>query len=681
MSKAAAHVQLKAIPKNLLRGIVLPAITAFLAFSSVAGESSLAELKQLSLESLALVRVDTVVGASKHEQKISQAPANVTILTADDFKFHGWRTLGDALRSVSGLVVTYDRSYGFLGIRGFNRPGDYSGRALVTVNGHRLNDAMYDTTAVDHDFILDVDLIERIEIIRGPGSTLYGNNAFFGVVNIVTRRGADVRGAEVSGSYGSFDTYTSRLTYGNRFTNGVEFLLSGSLYDTTGDPHLRYPEFSSVNNGVARNMDDGWARNVFGQISWKHLSFEAGFVDRFKRVPTAQYWLPDAEVVFNDRRFRTFDERAFANLKFTDTFGDDWNFMARVYYDHYRYDGYYPQRYNPSDPNDPVTINVDRDQSESFGGELQLSKQFFDKHFVTAGTEVRYDYDLILINRDLNPPASYLDAHRSGNFAGVFLQDEFRILPNLTLTGGARYDYYEVGGDTVNPRGALVYRPWNSSSIKLLYGEAYRAPNANENYYAWPTPPADLGLKPETVRSYEVIYEHEFKPAWRASAAYFRNELHNLITQAPDGFANLDSATAQGLEGAVQANWSTGLQSRASYTYACAWDDLTNKRLANSPEHLAKLNLTVPLWRQKLFASAEVQIMSRRETLAGETEPGVWIANATLFSRELLPGLEASVSVYNLFNQGYSDPASGDFVQHAIQQDGRTLRVKVTWKF
>ncbi|HLP75752.1 MAG TPA: TonB-dependent receptor [Candidatus Paceibacterota bacterium] len=663
-----------------LRRIVPFAIPALLALSAAA-ESSLTELKELSLESLAMVRVDTVVGASKHEEKISQAPANVTILTADDFKFHGWRTLGDALRSVAGIVITYDRSYGFIGVRGFNRPGDYSGRVLITINGHRLNDAIYDTAAVDHDFILDVDLIERIEIIRGPGSTLYGNNAFFGVVNVITRRGADVHGAEVSGSSASFDTFTGRLTYGNRLTNGVEVLLSGSYYDTGGNPNLRYPEFSSVNNGVARNMDDGWAQNVFAQVSWKKLTFDAGYVDRFKRVPTAQYWLPDAEVAFNDRRFRTFDERAFANLTYKDTFGDDWNFMARVYYDHYRYDGFYPQHYNAADPNDPITINTDRDQSESIGGEVQLSKQFFGRHFVTVGSEARYDYDLLIINRDLNPPASYLDAHRSGYFSGVFLQDEFRIHPNLTLTGGARYDHYEIGGDTVNPRCALVYRPWKPSSFKLLYGEAYRAPDANENYYAWPTPPSTLGLKPETVRSYELVYEHEFNATWRASAALFRNELHNLITQVPDGFANLESATAQGFEAGLQANWSSGLQGRASYMYADAWDGTTNERLPNSPEHLAKFNLTVPVWRQKLFASAEVQIMSQRKTLLGEDISGFWVANATLFSRELMPGMEASVSVYNLFNQGYSDPASGDFVQHDIRQDGRSLRVKVTWKF
>ncbi|HYG23558.1 MAG TPA: TonB-dependent receptor [Verrucomicrobiae bacterium] len=645
------------------------------------GGPGLSELKELSLESLASLRVDTVVGAAKHEQKLRDAPANVTVLTREEVQLHGWRTLGEALRSVPGLVVTHDRSYSFLGVRGFNRPGDYSGRTLITVNGHRLNDAMFDSTSVDRDFILDIDLIERIEVIRGPGSTLYGNNAFFGIVNVVTRRGATMGGAEVSGSYGTFDTYTGRLSYGTRLTNGVEFLFSGSVYGSDGNPRLSFPEFSHLDNGIARNMDDGWSRSALGQVSWKALTLEVGYVDRFKRVPTLAYTLPESPIIFNDRRFRIYDDRAFASLKLEHTFEDDWKLMARVYYDYYRYDGYYPSDYEPDVEGNPSTVNFDLDRSQSFGGEIQVSREIYDKHLLTLGAEARYDFDLTLINRDLAPAATYLNTQQDGYFAGLFLQDEFRILPELTLTAGLRYDYYAVGGETLNPRAALIYRPWDPGTWKLLYGEAYRAPNASENYYDWPTPPSSLGLEPETVRSYEIIYEHELGRTWRASAAVFRNELKNLITDSEDGFANMETATAQGVELGLTAFYESGIQGRASYTFADAYDDSDSSRLANSPEHLGKLNIAVPIWRKKVFASAELQIMSRRKTLGGPPVNGLCLLNTTLFSRELLPGLDASVSVYNLLDTRYSDPASMEFVQRSLRQDGRQLRCKLTWRF
>jgi iron complex outermembrane receptor protein len=180
------------------------------------------------LEDLSNVKVDTVVGASKHEQNISDAPADVTIITAAEIKLYGWRTIGEVLRSVTGFYVTYDRGYAYLGTHGVNRPGDYGGRTLITIDGHRLNDPVFDTSAMDTDFILDLDLIEKIEVIRGPGSSLYGNNAFFAIIDIITRRGRDVHGGETAGSYGALNTSTGRATYGNKFTNGVEVLLSGT---------------------------------------------------------------------------------------------------------------------------------------------------------------------------------------------------------------------------------------------------------------------------------------------------------------------------------------------------------------------------------------------------------------------------------------------------------------------
>jgi iron complex outermembrane receptor protein len=646
---------------------------------------SLQDFTAMSLEELGNIKVSTVVGASRHEQKITEAPSAVSIVSADEIKKQGHRTLRDILRSVRGFYVTYDRSYSFIGVRGVNRPGDYGGRILITVDGHRLNDPLYDSAMSGPDFLLDVDLIDRVEVIRGPGSSLYGNNACFGVINVITREGRDLDGAELSGSAGSLDTYTGRVSYGKKFGNGVELMLSGTLYDSEGDRRLHYPEFSAINNGVAEDMDDERAGSGFASISWKALSLEGGYVKREKTWPTAPYSTPTAIVIFNDPRLVTTDERAFANLKFQHTFENEWELMARAYYDHYRFDGQYP--YDYLDPFQPVYLNRDFAQSESVGTEFHAARTFFENHRVTAGAEARFDVRLEQENFDLAPPTTYLDSDESATIYSFYAQDEFQVRKNLILNAGVRYDHFSTFGDAVNPRAALIYQPWEPATFKLLYGEAYRAPNAYENFYESTVNKRNPELGPETIRSYELVHEQQFSENWRTTASLFYNDIQDLIgyrLDPADGmyyFDNLDTVVARGGEFEVEGQWANGLSTRASYTFTHTEVTSTGQRLSNSPEHVGKLSVSVPLWQDKLFASAELQGMSGRDTVRGGKVGGVWLANATLFSRELVKGLEVSASVYNLFNEHYHDPAADDFTQDSIQQDGRAFRVKLTYRF
>src|ERR1041385_152311 len=228
----------------------LAALVFLTASAPAAGNESAAappaSPTDISFEELVKMEIPTVEAASKYKQKTTEAPSSVTIITSDEVKKYGHRTLADILASAPGLYVTYDRAYSFLGVRGFNR-GDYNSRVLLLVDGHRVNNSLSDGAFISTEFILDVDLIDRVEIIRGPGSSLYGNNAFFGVINVITRRGRDMprNGAELSGEVASFDTYKGRATYGNKFNNGLELLLSGTLYDSAGQERLFYKEFQS----------------------------------------------------------------------------------------------------------------------------------------------------------------------------------------------------------------------------------------------------------------------------------------------------------------------------------------------------------------------------------------------------------------------------------------------------
>src|SRR5258708_24355371 len=183
------------------------------------------DLTKLSLADLIKVQIETGYGASKFGQNVTRAPASVTIVTVDEIQKYGYRTLADLLRSVPGFYVSYDPQDAYIGRRGISRPSDYNTLVLILIDGHRVNENVYDGTYIDGEFVLDFDLIDRVEIIRGPGSSLYGTDAFFAVINIFTKRGRDLKGTKVSLSAGGQQSYQGLVRYGRQFTNSLYLLL------------------------------------------------------------------------------------------------------------------------------------------------------------------------------------------------------------------------------------------------------------------------------------------------------------------------------------------------------------------------------------------------------------------------------------------------------------------------
>lgn len=664
-------------------------VTAEPANSQGIGEEPLAantnSLAELTPDELINVKIGSVYSASKHEQKVSQAPSAVSIVTSDDIERYGYRTLADVLQGVRGFYVSNDRNYSYIGIRGFSRPGDYNSRVLLMVDGHRLNDNIYDGAQIGTEEFLDVDLIDRVEIIRGPSSSIYGNSAFLGVINVLTKKGADVKGVEVSGAAGTFDTFKGRLTYGTAFANGLDLLVSGSWYESAGDRRLYYPEFDTPedNNGMAEDSDEDYSRSLFTKLMWGDFSLSGGVLWRKKNIPTASFG-----TIFNDGHESSTDVRAFSELKYDHDFGKDLRLLARGYFDRYEYYGIYP--FNYAEPGDPIarTLNIDETVGDWVGTEVQLTKTLFDRHTLILGGEYRENLRQFQYNYDDRPRLDYVNVdNRSRNF-GLYAQTEIAIRTNLLLNLGVRYDYYQTFGNTVNPRAALIYSPWQPTALKLLYGRAFRAPSDFEMfYYSSDFSGSGEDLEPETIDTYEFVFEQQLSEHHRFSSSVYAYEIRGLISQQEDEddgtlfFDNVEKVRAAGVEFELESRFKSGLQGRLSYALQRAEDVTAGEELSNSPRHLAKLGLQIPLYRENIFAGLELQYTGETLTFRRGTADDFVVANVTLFSRELVKGLEASVSVYNLFDTRYGYSGAGDHMQNVIQQDGRTFRVKLTYRF
>ncbi|NOU23227.1 MAG: TonB-dependent receptor [Methyloglobulus sp.] len=650
-----------------------------LSFTQPLSAQETKQVYELPLDQLVNVEV---VSASRFKQKSSEAPSAVEVLTAENIRSYGWRTLADALNSIRGLYTRNDRNYSYLGNRGFSRAGDYNARALIMIDGRRMNETIFDSVGIGEEFMLDMNLIERIEYIPGSGSSVYGANALLGVVNIITKRGKDLDGVRLGGEVGSLGMYRGRATFGKQWDNGAELLLSGSRYYSHGNDQLFFPEFSKINGGIAQDMDQERNSRAFGKLSYGDLTLRGGYVSRYKRVPTASFG-----AIFNDKDYFGVDNVGYVDLDYLTQINANLGLEVRGFHHWYDYYAITPYDANEGIPPLERILNFEGSDARWWGGEAKLTGTQIDHHKWIAGVEVQYDQHQHYIGYDISPPNPGFNVYSSGWRVGAYFQDEFRITKSLLLNAGLRLDHHHLLDSLqLNPRIGLIWDVTPAFTTKLLYGSAFRAPNVLE--YSFNATSAKLPRE-ELIKSYEAVAEWYPGEGFKLLGTVFYNDMTKVLTAEPDtydpdkeNFVNTGKFRTLGFELGAEKLWDNGRQLKLTWTHNNTRDETLNggSWATDSPKNLVKAHYAEPLLNDKLRLGFEEIFVDERRTLSNKLAPSYHLFNINLALTKPIYGFQASLGIYNVFDQHFKvvgGPEHVDQGQDTLTMDGRTVRFRL----
>lgn len=656
------------------------ALRVALALAVPATAWAQAPLPELSLEELMALDAGQVYGASERLQPVTEAPASVSFITADEIARFGYRTLADILRSVRGMYVSDDRNFSLVGVRGFGKPGDYNSRILLLVNGHRVNDNVFGQAEIGAEFGMDPATFERVEIIRGPASSIYGDSAFFAVVNVITKSGASLDGASIAIDAGTLGTQLVRGSVGHVFKSGLDVAVSGTFERSSGVGRLYYPEFDApeTNFGVAEDLDGERMRQLYGRLGYKSLTVTAAYGTRRRTVPTASF-----NTLFNEQEYpeQTTDRHTLLDAEWVRLFGDT-RLSLRGSFDRFTYNGTYPMA---GEGEGDTVVGLNSVNGVRWTAGARVTRPIGTRQTMIAGLEFIDNVHQDQTSSYMGDPEPFLDLDRRAQQTALYLQDEIKLTSWLIGTVGLRYDGYEQF-TRVTPRTALIAMPSPGQSFKYLYGSAFRAPNAyelNSVYFG----DSVNDLRPESIDTHELVWERYTGDWLRTSVSGYWYRANRLITLAPDPsaflgttYVNEGEVRARGIEVEAQMRLPRGWQASASYAGQRAVDRDTDGDLPNSPRNMLKGRLSIPAWGAGSYVAVEGLYLGERQTIYGRPVAGATTMHLTL-TQPITRQLTLIGTVRNLFDVDYSDPASSAHLQEVIPQNGRTARIGLRWSF
>lgn len=662
--------------------LVFYIIAGFLLLSALATPAQ-ANYIQAAEDELTYIReeVETIASVSKYAQALSEVPANVTIITSDEIERFGYRDLSDILNSVPGAYITYDRTMSYIGMRGFGRPGDYNSRVLLLINGHPVNDDIYGSADFDFSGPVDIDLISRVEVIKGPGYLYFGNNAIFAVINIVTKKPSEIDGLMFSTEAGSLSTYKGSATYG-RTLNGYDIVLHASYSGSRGKERIYFPEHSE-NDGLAEASDKYRHRAFYARLKKDNFQLQGAFRDYDKYIPTASNL-----TIFNSREQRWNPEYAFLELSYKGVIRDDLEYTLRGFYNSHVEKFTFPY----ADPD--YFMWLDNPRSHHYGLEVRMDWKATSKSRVMLGAEARNTHAELKAT-DLTNDMTFVDAARTFVSYSLFGQYELRLSDRLISFFGLRYDNYTSlytrFKSVLLPYAAMTFTTAASGAFKLSYSEAYRTPSLFESFYITDTPDGPYGnadLNIEKCRLVTGIYEKALSDRISLNLNLFKYWINNLIDSQESAtggviYDNVASKTiGTGGEAGISIRGYGGIRGDMSYSYQRVSDNI-NGQLLNSPLHLAKGRLSLPVYSRVVLGVEGLYVAKRKKAVWPEEWVSAYgVVNANISAKNIYKGADVSFGIYNLFDAKYSDPVGADnYPIKAVEQNGRTFRAKLSYTF
>lgn len=613
--------------------------------------------------------------ASKGLESIDDAPASVSVITAEELRSFGYATLAEALQAISGFFLLDDRQYPHVGTRGFLPSGDLNTRMLVLWDGHAMNDVWAGQGYVGRDLNVDLEAVERIEIVRGPGSALWGTGAVFAVINVIPRSRLETgESAEALGAVGSLGLTRGRLTGAWSNANASVFA-TGAAFRAKG---ADVTDLGSMGLVQGLDSESGW--NASAQARFGRWTLSALLNSRDRELPTAPFGTQ-----VNAPGTRISDQRGFVELKLEQPLGPG-SLFARAYYDASRYNGTWV--YQP-----PEGTEFDSGGADWVGAEAQLRAPLPAANALTAGVEAQQQLRVFqgVFGPQNGPPLET----RTRTVLSAYAQDVFSLLPRVKLFLGARVDHYsDLDVVPVSPRLAIILKPYEAGVTKLVAGTAFRAPNVYELYYQdyGVTQLPALKLNPETIATLEIEHSHDMSRELRLRADVYANWISQLIALESENAAqprcgdastplqclvNQNSpATTRALGAEVELRWQPGRFALVDLSYSFA--SLTHA-LADTeklmPQHVLAGRIMVPV-TAGLRLSGQAVYQSAR---GGFAESDVLLINAGVSGE--LPHLRYFAGVNNALDSRYALPSSGTGGLSLVPQYGRTFLVQLAGSF
>ncbi|HZF54380.1 MAG TPA: TonB-dependent receptor [Polyangiaceae bacterium] len=640
--------------------------------------------EQSQLTDVRLVPLREVTAVSRYSETIDDAPSSVSIIAPQELRAFGYPTIAEALRGQRGVYLSNDRSYFSAGIRGLGEPNDYGNRVLLLSDGQPLNDNLLNSSYIGSDGRVDLHDVERIEVVRGPGSLLYGTGAFSGVVNLVTRPRD-----EPSHVHGGFGAYDDRVIHGRvgfhyNFAPDKGVWASASAARSDGRDltiQLKDPS-ASPRDRTATSVEAFVSGGTAGRAWWGPLSAQWFLHERTQLIPVGAY-----ATRIDDHRSRITDTRMMGEVRFEPQLSKTVQLMTRAHANRYVFHADYS--YDP----EPALPGAEDLKGTWFGGEARVVVTPWEKARITVGAEGQVHPEAKLRGADDGGMAEpYLNIDEPFRFAAAYGLFEASLHPRLRVSAGARADIYRFGPIFL-PRAAVIVKPAQGGVLKLLFGRAFRAPSIYELYYSdggisqVPAVQPGRDLRPESVYSGEIEYSQRFLEDWVALGAAHVSFVEDIIGTREDtpGSALVryqnspEDALTVGGDVEVRREWRRGWMLAAMYSYQRAQfleSSLVSPRLINAPEHLASFRSVIPLapevaslgLRMTLEAPRRIRYESEETT----TQTGV-VVDATLSGDIRRFGVHYTFGVYNITDFRYSVPVTDTFRSRTIPQNGRTF--------